>query len=98
MKNLEEKIAEKTPSLVAFVHAAEHDAVDVKYITEELSAIYGDKVNIIRVDSSYNRPVIRKYNLNAYPTWILFKEGQELMRESGEKTVNQLSQLIERAF
>lgn len=98
MKNLEEKIAEKTPSLVAFVHAAEHDAVDVKNITEELSAIYGDKVNIIRVDSSYNRPVIRKYNLNAYPTWILFKEGQELMRESGEKTVNQLSQLIERAF
>ncbi|MDE6542782.1 MAG: thioredoxin family protein [Muribaculaceae bacterium] len=98
MKKLEEKLAGKTPSLVAFMHAAEHYAVDVKYITEELRAIYGDKVNIIRVDSSYNRPVIRKYNLNAYPTWILFKEGQELMRESGEKTVNQLSQLIERAF
>ncbi|MDE6644969.1 MAG: thioredoxin family protein [Muribaculaceae bacterium] len=98
MKKLEEKLAGKIPSLVAFMHAAEHDAVDVKYITEELRAIYGDKVNIIRVDSSYNRPVIRKYNLNAYPTWILFKEGQELMRESGEKTVNQLSQLIERAF
>lgn len=98
MKKLEEKLAEKTPSLVAFMHAAGNDAVDVKYITEELRAIYGDKVNIIRVDSSYNRPVIRKYNLNAYPTWILFKEGQELMRESGEKTVNQLSQLIERAF
>ena len=98
MKKLEEKLAGKTPSLVAFMHAAEHDAVDVKYITEELRAIYGDKVNIIRVDSSYNRPVIRKYNRNASPTWILFKDWQELMRESGEKTVNQLSQLIERAF
>ncbi len=98
MKNLEAKLRESIPSIVAFQHMAEHDAVEVKYLVEELRKKYGDRVNVIRVDSSFNRPVIEKYKLNAYPTWILFKEGEELMRESGKKTIGELSQLVERAF
>ncbi len=98
MKKLEEKLAEKTPSLVAFIHENEQDAAEVKQLAEELQAKYGEKANVFCVDSSFNRPVIRKYNVNAYPTWILFKEGEELMRESGKKTVTHLSELIERAF
>ncbi len=98
MKKFEEVIHESKPTLAAFMHAAEHDAVEVKYLTEELRKKYADKANIARVDTSFNRQMIEKFRLNTYPTWILFKEGQELMRESGNKTVTELSELVERAF
>lgn len=98
MKHFEEVIGESKPTLAVFMHAAEHNAVDLKYLVAELQKQYGDKANIARVDTSFNRKMIEKFRLNTYPTWILFKEGQELMRESGNKTVTQLGELIERAL
>ncbi|MBD5171796.1 MAG: thioredoxin family protein [Bacteroidales bacterium] len=98
MDKLEKTLSASEPTLVAFIHAAESNAVDVKYILEELKKQYDGRARVIRVDSSYNRPVIERYKLSEYPTFILFKEGQELMRESGEKTVGELAQLIDRAL
>lgn len=94
----EEIVKSDKPTLVAFLHAAGQDAVDVKYLLEELKTKYGDKVNLQRVDSSYNHHIADKYSLNAYPMYVLFKQGQELMRESGSKTVTELSDMIDRAL
>ena len=98
MKTFEEVIKEGTPSLVVFIHASQQNAVDIKYDIEELRKKYAGRVNVLRVDSSYDHRLARKYDLNAFPTYVLVKEGQELMRESGTKTVNELSEMIERAF
>lgn len=94
----EQIIKESTPTLVVFLHAAGQDAVEVKYLAEELERKYAGKANIKRVDSSFNHHVADKYRITDYPTWVLFKQGEELMRESGKKTVNELSELIERAL
>ncbi|MDO4320101.1 MAG: thioredoxin family protein [Bacteroidales bacterium] len=93
-----ELIKESTPSLIVFISAASQDAVEVKYLTEELKAKYADKANIQRVDVSFNHKIADEYRISEYPTWVLFKEGEELMRESGRKTVTELSELIDRAF
>ena len=93
-----ETIKESTPTLVVFIRAAGQDAVEVKYLAEELKAKYGDKVNVQRVDVSFNHKIADEYRLDKYPTWVLFKEGQELMRESGRKTATELSDLIDRAL
>lgn len=98
MKTFEDKIKESTPSLVVFIHAGQQNAVDIKYLLESLRSKYDGKVNIMRVDSSYDGRLKRRFSINAYPTWVLFKEGEELMRESGKKTETELSELIERAF
>ncbi|MDE7160187.1 MAG: thioredoxin family protein [Muribaculaceae bacterium] len=98
MKTFEEVIRGKVPSLVVFIHAGQQDAVEIKYNMQELQKKYGDKVNIMRVDGSYDHRLAHQYDLRTYPTYILLKEGQELMRESGDKSVAELSELIERAF
>ncbi len=98
MKTFAEVVKEKVPSLVVFIHAGQQDAVDVKYNMQELAKKYGDKVNIMRVDGSYDHRLAHQYDLRTYPTYILFKESEELMRESGDKTVTELSEMIERAF
>ncbi len=98
MKNFETIIRENVPTLVVFQHAGNNNAVDVKYLTQELRAKYGDRAHIERVDSSYNGNLKMRYKLQEYPTWILFKEGEELMRESGKKTVGQLEDMLQRAL
>lgn len=98
MKTFKEVIKESTPSLVVFIHAGQQNAVDIKYDIEEMRKKYGDRLNVLRVDSSYDQRVAREYNLSNFPTYVLIKEGEELMRESGKKTVGELSEMIERAF
>ena len=98
MKSLEAKIKGSTPTLVVFHHAGNQNAVDVKYLINELRAQYGDRVNIESVDASYNGNIKVSYKLKEYPTWILYKEGEELMRESGHKTQAQLADMIQRAL
>ena len=98
MKTFVEKIKESIPTLVVFQHVGQHDAVEVKYLTEELRAKYGDKANVVRVDASYNGKYKVEYKLEEYPTWILYKEGQELMREAGKKNIAALEDMIERAL
>lgn len=93
-----EVIKREKPTLVVFLHAAGQDAVDVKYILEDLNKKYGDKVELQRVDVSYNHHLNTEYKLSKYPAWVLFKQGEELMRETGTKTLGQIDELVQRAF
>lgn len=86
------------PSLIVFLHAAEQDAVKVKYLSEEIKKKYGDRLAVQRVDSSFNHQIADEFRISEYPTWILFKQGEELMRESGIKSATELSEMIDRAF
>lgn len=98
MKTFKEVIEGETPSLVVFIHAGQQNAVDIKYNIEEIRKKYGDRINVLRVDSSYDQRVAQNYSLSQFPTYVLIKQGEELMRESGKKTVTELSDMIDRAF
>lgn len=98
MKTFESRVNEGIPSLVVFMHAFSQDATEIKKLAEGLREKYGDRINIMRVDASYDHRLKRQYDIKAYPTWILFKKGEELMRESGHKTVTELSEMVDRAF
>lgn len=97
MKTFEEKIKETVPTLVAFLHNGSQDVVEVKYLSQELKEKYGDRANITRVDDHHGKLKLA-YKLEEYPTWIVYKEGQELMRESGRKSLSQLEDMIERSL
>ena len=98
MKHLQDTIKESIPSLVVFQHAGHNDAVEVKYLMRSLKDEFGDKANIFSVDSSFNGNVKTHFKLREYPTWILFKEGDELMRESGRKKLSQLEDMLKTAL
>ncbi|MDE6235614.1 MAG: hypothetical protein K2M56_07695 [Muribaculaceae bacterium] len=98
MKTFEDRIKEGIPSLAVFIHAASQNAVDIKYLAEGLRKHYGERINIMRVDASYDHRLKKQYDIKAYPTWILFKDGQELMRETGHKSLGDLIKLVDRGF
>ena len=98
MKKIDEIVKESIPTLAVFMHAGNQDAVEVKYHVEELKSKYDGKARIERVDDSFDGELKLKYKIREYPTYILFKEGQELMRESGRKSEAELEDMIVRAL
>ncbi len=98
MKTFESRINEGIPSLAVFVHAGHQNAVDIKYLAEGLRKKFGERINLMRVDASYDHRLKHQYDILKYPTWILFKKGQELQRETGEKTLQELISMVERAL
>lgn len=97
MKTFKEIIKESKPTLVVFMHPGSQDAVEIKYLVEDVKKKFADKANTARADDTHGKLKV-EYRLEEYPTYILFKEGQELMRESGNKTVSELSDMIQRAL
>lgn len=95
MKSFVEKIKETIPTLVVFQHSGNKDAADVDSLIQKLREEFAGRANIEHVDASDYGEYKVHYKLEEYPTYILFKESQELMRESGKKTQSELEEMIQ---
>ena len=51
----------------------------LKQVKENL----GDKVSIIKIDVDKNQKLASKYQVRGVPTFMLFKNGKQLWRQSG---------------
>lgn len=98
MKKFQEIIKEEKPTLVVFQHVGAQDSVDTKYLLEDLRSKFDGQARIISVDASYDGNIKERYKLTEYPSWLLFKQGEELMRESGRKTAGDLESMLRRAL
>jgi len=63
-------------------------------VLKKLSQNVGDKAKIIKIDVDKNRKLSNKMNIRGVPTFMLFKNGKMLWRQSGMQTEQQLSNLI----
>ncbi|NKI27160.1 thioredoxin [Arenibacter sp. 6A1] len=52
-------------------------------ILKQVKEALGDEVKIIKIDVDKNQELASKYNVRGVPTMILFKNGQQVWRESG---------------
>ena len=63
-------------------------------ILKETKAVLGDDVKIVKIDVDKNQGLSEKYQVRGVPTLILFKNGQQLWRQSGVVQKSELVQLI----
>lgn len=64
-------------------------------VLQQLAGKMGDKVKIIKVDVDKNGAAAQAYQVQGVPTFILFKNGRAVWRQSGAMPINVLEQAIE---
>ena len=64
-------------------------------ILENVKARVGNKARIVKIDVDEQQALAMKYQIQAVPTLMLFKGGQQVWQQSGVVQSNQLVELIE---
>lgn len=68
------------------------------FILKDVEKQFGDQVKIIKVDFEENPDLIEKYNVEGYPTLIMFKDGEELSRKAGLQQKPVIIKMIEESL
>ena len=63
-------------------------------VLEQLKDDLGDSIRILKIDVDKNESLSETYRIQSVPTLMLFKEGQQLWRQSGAMRVQELKDLI----
>lgn len=64
-------------------------------IVANLAEIYAGKVNIEQFDGDAHPEVDEYFKVSSYPTWILYKDGREVYRGTGEMDPSELERLLD---
>lgn len=67
-------------------------------ILKEVAAQVGDKARIIKIDVDKNPAIAQSLGIRGVPTFILYKNGNIQWRESGMRSTQVLTQVIESAI
>jgi len=83
MKSFTDLIGSDQPVLVDFSADWCGPCKMMAPVIKELSKEVGEQARIIKVDVDKNPKAAAKYNIQGVPTFILFKNGNILWRQSG---------------
>lgn len=78
-----ELINSETPVLIDFYADWCQPCHMLAPILKDVKDELGDKIQVIKVNTEVNPNVAAKYQIRGIPTMILFKNGQQLWRQSG---------------
>ena len=83
MSNFNNIIQSEKPVLIDFFATWCGPCKALSPILKEVKDSLGDRISIIKIDVDKNQEVASKYQVRGVPTMILFKKGQQLWRQSG---------------
>jgi thioredoxin 1 len=65
-------------------------------IVEHLRNSLGEFVEIVQIEGDQHPSLMEQYGADSYPTWIVFKDGREVWRNGGEKSMHELRDALNR--
>ena len=95
MGKFNEIIKSETPTLVDFYATWCGPCKMMHPVLDDLKKKMGNKVNILKIDVDKNPAVADKFQIRGVPTFILFKDGKMLWKQSGGMSLSTLKQKIE---
>ncbi|MCH2224623.1 MAG: thioredoxin [Crocinitomicaceae bacterium] len=97
MSNFREIINSDKPTLVDFYATWCGPCKTMHPILDELKNEKKDAVRILKIDVDKNQDVAQKFKIRGVPTFILFKKGEIIWRQSGAIPKTVLEQKIREA-
>lgn len=67
-------------------------------IVEQVASQYSGKLKVIKVNVDNNQAAAQQFRVQGVPTFILFKQGQQVWRQSGAMPANVLAQAVQQAL
>lgn len=64
-------------------------------VLEQVKAVLGDRIRIIKIDVDKNEETAGQYQIQAVPTLMLMRKGQVLWRQSGAMSKADLLSVLE---
>ena len=95
MRKFEDLIKSPIPVLVDFTAQWCGPCKAMRPILEDVKKQLGDRVRIIKIDVDQFSELAQQYRIQSVPTFILFKNGDKLWRQSGLIQADQLKEMIE---
>ncbi len=95
MSKFNELINSEKPTLVDFYADWCGPCKTMAPILEQVASNMKEKVKVIKVDVDKNEAASIKYGIRSIPTLVLFKNGQEVWRQSGVVPGGQLELILE---
>lgn len=83
VSNFSKIIDEDKPILVDFFATWCGPCQTMSPILKQLKEDLGDSVKIIKIDVDKNPAIVSKFQIRGVPTFMLFKKGKEIWRQSG---------------
>lgn len=63
-------------------------------VLEQVKEDLGDRIKIIKIDVDKNQEIASSYQVRGVPTMLLFQNGQQLWRQSGVLTKEEIEKQI----
>ena len=63
-------------------------------VLEQLKENFGDSIRILKIDVDKAQELAMNYRIQSVPTLMLFREGQQLWRQSGAMPLAELTNII----
>lgn len=97
-KSFWEIIKSETPVLVDFYADWCGPCKMMAPVIDQLKADVGEKARILKINIDAAPAVASQYGISGVPTFILFKKGNIVWRQSGAMSLDQLKRPVEQHF
>ena len=94
MGKFNEIIQSETPTLEDFFATWCGPCKAMQPILDQLKSDLGESLRIIKIDIDKNQAIAEKFKVKGVPTFVLFKKGEILWRQSGAMTLQTIKQNI----
>ncbi len=94
MAAFSELVNKKTPVLVDFHATWCGPCKMMEPVIKELKSKFGDKLSVIKIDIDKNQELAGKLGVRGVPTFILYKSGKPVWRESGARPIHELESAV----
>lgn len=95
MAKFGEIISSNIPVLIDFYADWKDNANDLHSVLRDVAAALGDKAKVIKIDVDKNEILANALRIKGNPTFIIYKGGEMVWRQTGEQDANTLINLVE---
>jgi thioredoxin 1 len=98
MSKFKEIVDSNTPTLVDFYATWCGPCQAMMPVIEQLKNKMGSQLRVLKIDVDKNPDISDKFKVKGVPTFVLFKSGEILWRQSGGMDINTLTNKIKAAI